>query len=808
MNRYLCIHGHFYQPPRENPWLEAVELQDSAYPYHDWNARITAECYAPNAAARILDPERKIIDIVNNYSRISFNFGPTLLSWLERQQPDTYQAILAADQSSRQLFAGHGSALAQAYNHMILPLASSRDKKTQIRWGIRDFEHRFRRQPEGLWLPETAVDLEVLEVLVDHGILFTICAPRQAARVRKINAREWQDVSNARINPRMPYLCRLPSGRSIVLFFYDGPIAQDIAFGGLLESGERFAKRLMAAFANDDSRPQLVHIATDGETYGHHQRHGDMALAYCLHLIESRHLARITVFGEYLEKHRPTHEVEIFERSSWSCIHGVERWRAACGCHTGGHPEWHQKWRAPLRGALDWLRDNLAQIYEDCLSPLVPNPWQARDAYIDLILDRTPDRAESFLARQSGRQLSAAEKTRALKLLEMQRHALLMYTSCGWFFDEVSGIENVQILQYAARAIQLAQEVGHIALEQAFLRLLEHAPSNIPELKNGASVYLRFVKPAELDLLRVAEHYALSSLFTESPETVNLYAYSAESLAYERLAIGRQKMAVGTVAIRSAITAEQEEVSFAVLHLGDHNLSGAAGSGFGEQAFSDISAALQSRFRKGEISEVIRIMNTCFNGHSFSLWHLFKDEQRDILNQLFAATHQEIELSFRQIYDHYYPLMQVVEGLGLTLPRHFAVILECIVNDGITSLLQRDGSGSAELKRLIEEATRWHLPLDRPRFSLLASNRINSSMQALAATADGAAVMEEVVQLLQTITVLDLHLDLWQAQNIYLAIGRDRLSSKSLAAAQEDEDARHWVSAFERLGEYLRVRLD
>ncbi|MCK5503636.1 MAG: glycoside hydrolase, partial [Thermodesulfovibrionia bacterium] len=353
MDKYICIHGHFYQPPRENPWLEEIEFQDGAYPYHDWNEKITAECYAPNAASRILDSEDKIVDIINIYSKISFDFGPTLLSWLERHKPDVHEAIIEADKLSMDRFSGHGSAIAHTYNHMILPLANRRDKYTQIIWGIKDFQKRFRRFPEGMWLPEAAVDKETLEVMVSLGIKFTVLSPRQAKRIRGIkDAKKWHDVSEERIDPTMAYLCVLPSGRTISLFFYDGPISQDVSFGGLLKNGESFAKRLLSAFSEQRTHPQMVHLATDGETFGHHHRYGDMALSYALHYIESNNLARITNYSEYLEKHPPTHIVEIFENSSWSCIHGVERWKDNCGCNSGMHAGWNQAWRKPLRNAM------------------------------------------------------------------------------------------------------------------------------------------------------------------------------------------------------------------------------------------------------------------------------------------------------------------------------------------------------------------------------------------------------------------------------------------------------------------------
>jgi alpha-amylase/alpha-mannosidase (GH57 family) len=442
-DRYVCIHGHFYQPPRENPWLEEIELQDSAYPYHDWNERIAAECYAPNTASRLLDGEGRITGIVNNYSKISFNFGPTLLAWMERHDPSTYIAILEADKLSRKRFSGHGSALAQAYNHIIMPLANSRDKRTQIIWGIEDFQKRFGREPEGMWLPETAVDTETLEILAEQRIKFTILAPSQARCFRKIGEnQEWQGVEGSKIDPTTSYLCRLASGRTLYLFFYDGPISQEVAFGGLLKNGEAFVQKLMGAFSEGRDQPQIVHIATDGETYGHHHRFGDMALAFCLHFIESSDLLTLTNYGEFLEKYPPIHEVQIFENSSWSCAHGVERWRNDCGCNSGMHSGWHQKWRGPLRGALDALRDQLIPAYTREASLYFKDPWQARDHYIEVILDRGEESIEAFLKKHTARELSKEEKSRVLKLLELQRHAMLMYTSCGWFFDEISGPET------------------------------------------------------------------------------------------------------------------------------------------------------------------------------------------------------------------------------------------------------------------------------------------------------------------------------------------------------------------------------
>jgi alpha-amylase/alpha-mannosidase (GH57 family) len=396
--RFICIHGHFYQPPRENPWLEAVETQDTAHPYHDWNERITAECYAPNASSRILDARDRIIKIVNNYASISFNFGPTLLSWLEQREPETYAAILDADRLSRERYGGHGSAIAQVYNHMILPLANERDKRTQVRWGIRDFERRFGRKPEGMWLPETAVDVASLEALAAEGIAFTILEPRQAKRWRHSSSKEWVDADGA-IDPTIPYRCPLPSGRSINIFFYDGPIARAVAFENLLARGENLAHRLLSAFSESRGHPQLVNIATDGETYGHHHPNGDMALAYALDYLNEHKLVRTANYGQFQAENPPVHEVEIAPKTSWSCGHNLGRWERDCGCSTGGGTGWNQQWRAPLRKALDWLRDECISIFETNAAPLLRDPWAARDAYVDVVLDRTDDNVQKFVSQ-------------------------------------------------------------------------------------------------------------------------------------------------------------------------------------------------------------------------------------------------------------------------------------------------------------------------------------------------------------------------------------------------------------------------
>ncbi len=515
MERYICIHGHFYQPPRENPWLEVIERQESAYPYHDWNERITAECYLPNAASRILDGEGNISRIVSNYTRMSFNFGPTLLAWMETSDPYTYNLIIEADRESRKRYSGHGSAIAQAYNHMIMPLANQRDRQSQVIWGIHDFERRFGRRTEGMWLPETAVDLETLDIMAEQGIRFTILAPHQAKRSRRTGSSNWEEGG---IDTTRAYLVNLPSGRSINVFFYNGPIANAVSFQDVLKDGARFAEMIANAFIVRKG-PQLAHIATDGENYGHHHRFGDMALAFAFQHIEENGSARITNYGEYLEKYPPAHEAEVVEKTSWSCSHGIDRWWSDCGDTAGAgiHQDWNQKWRTPLRNAFDRLRDSLSPKYEEKARGLLKDPWAARDGYIDVILDRTEENIGRFFSKYAARELTQEEKTTALKLLEMQRHAMLMYTSCGWYFDELSRPEPVQVMQYAGRTMQLAKELFGDGEEEGFLEIMEQAQSNIPEQGNGRTIYENMVRPAmEAREPRDKEHQKLEDLLAKT----------------------------------------------------------------------------------------------------------------------------------------------------------------------------------------------------------------------------------------------------------------------------------------------------
>ncbi|HUK13786.1 MAG TPA: DUF3536 domain-containing protein [Thermoanaerobaculaceae bacterium] len=802
MGRFVCIHGHFYQPPRENPWLETIEVQDSAEPYHDWNERVAAECYAPNAASRILDGAGTIVDIVNNYSRISFDFGPTLLAWLETARPDVYRAVLDADRASAARFGGHGSALAQAYNHVILPLANRRDKATQVRWGLRDFEHRFRRSAEGMWLPETAVDVETLEALAAEGVRFTVLAPHQARRVRAIGEKGWREVAGGSVDPTVAYRVALPSGAAIAVFFYDGPISRAVAFERLLASGEAFAGRLLAAVPDPRGRDALVHIATDGETYGHHHRFGDMALAWALHALEANPQARLTNYAGFLAGHPPRHEAEIVADSSWSCGHGVERWRSDCGCATGAHPGWRQAWRGPLRAALDWLRDALATLFEARSDGLLADPWAARDAYVDVVLDRSAESVDRFLAAHGARPLAPAEQVTALKLLEMQRHAMLMYTSCGWFFDDVSGIETVQVLQYAGRALELGQEFTGEPLEARLLALLARAPSNLAEHGAADAIFRKLVQPARAGLARIAAQEALAGSFGGGGRSP---AHRVECTEQRRLAAGRASLRLGRLAARSEITRESAEFAFAVLHIGDHNVSGGVLPFPGEEAFRAVVAEVEAAFGRGDVAAVLRVLDQRFDG-ACSLASLFPDEQRRILRTILEATLDEAAAVIRQLYDRHAPLMRYLEGIGAPLPRPFLATAEFVLNTELRRALRAPELDAGRIRALVREAEQAKVALRTASLAFRLQRTLARLGEMLLRDPDRPAALAALIEGVELARWLPFEVDLWQAQNAYFALPAEVVSRRQHEVEAGDAEAREWLVRYERLGGLLRVR--
>lgn len=689
----ICVHGHFYQPPRENPSLDVVGRQPSAAPFHDWNERILYESYRPNAFARVLNGRGEVVRIVNNYEHISFNIGPTLMSWLERHDLETYQRIVEADRLSCDRNSGHGNAIAQVYNHIILPLANPRDKVTQVRWGIADFQRRFGRDPEGMWLAETAVDNATLEVLAGEGIKFIVLAPTQAARCRQFGHDygfdEWQEVGHGDIDPSRPYRCFIPTqpnGRNYVdVFFYDGPISADMGFDDILRSSQYFADRLSQAvrvpeagksseWGDDSVEPsQIISVATDGETFGHHRKGAEKALAYALTEEFPSRGWQVTSYASYLSRCLPTWEVQLKPVTAWSCSHGVDRWQRDCGCGGGGG--WQQQWRAPLREALDWLRDRLASLYEKSAEALLNDPWEARNDYVWVVGDRSEQSLNQFFTDHQSHSLSESERTKALRLLEMQRHTLLMYTSCGWFFDEISRPEGTQILRYAARAIELAETVSGATLEAEFIGRLEQAPSNTDYFQNGAGVYLKQVLPSQASSEQVVAHYAISSLFNNYRPEQQLYCYTLNRQDYYQQPLGALTLAIGHVKVTSSMTQETTSLGFAVLHLGGWDFHCGVQAFPSHSSYSKAKAAIIAAFTSNSLAQSVLSITQYFSS-TYTLQDLFAEERQQIMQQLNQETLQRLDQLYEQIYRENYGVLMAFHRDHIAVPQALQVAAE------------------------------------------------------------------------------------------------------------------------------------
>jgi len=702
-----------------------------------------------------------------------------------------------------------------------MPLATTRDKQTEVTWGIRDFISRFNRRPEGMWLAETAVDVETLEILAEQGILFTILDPEQAKRIRSSQGTGWTDIRQGRFDIGKPYLCRLPTGRSIAIFFYDHGIASELAFGTLLSNGEGFANRMMSTFSGQSDTPRILSIATDGETYGHHHRFADMALAYALHTIESKQLAKITVFGEYLEKHPPTDEVEIHENSSWSCIHGVERWRSNCGCRTyhaclisdplacvsptSDAPTynsrmWNQKWRIPLREAMNHLNSRLSELYQKGAEDLFSDAWVARDEYIDIILDRSAESLDWFFSRNIKRDLSPDEIVKGLKLLEIQRNALLMFTSCGWFFDEISGIETVQVMMYACRAIQLAREVSGVDLEPEFIEMLKDATSNIATSGSGADIYQAFVRTAMVDISRVAFHYAITSLIEKYPEEATIYTYAIRSVMNKQGEAGILKLITGHAIFRSDLTREESTLTYAAIHIGDHNFMGGIGAYTTEDAFTAMQDDIWNAFIKSDVPGMILNLNQHFESHSYSLWDLFRDGRRKVLFSILETTLEDVESEYRQIYRRYFSLIRAMKEMNTKPPEALEFPVQYILNHDIRQSLESDEIDLMHLKISVEELVHGHYTPDSQTLSYIAGGSIAWQLQKIALDPEDIERIRSLNTVFSLIKPLRLTLDLLESQDQYFRIRLILSDQMHEEATGGDKDAKEWISEFDTLG--------
>ncbi len=817
MPRFLCIHGHFYQPPRENPWLEAVEVQDSAYPYHDWNSASRRSAMRPTPLRVSLDGDGRIERIVNNYAQISFNFGPTLLAWLEEKKPEVYQAILAADAESRERFSGHGSALAQGYNHIIFPLANRRDKQAQIRWGLADFERRFGRKAEGLWLPETAVDLETLDLLAAEGILFTVLEPHQAKRVRSKTKKkaEWQEVSGGRVDTTKPYDVVLPSGRHLAVFFYDGGVSRAVAFEGLLNSGERFAGRLMATAADDPDDDKLIHIATDGETYGHHHRYGEMGLSYALHHVEANGLATLTNYGEYLAGHPP----EMEARSSRTRP-GLRPWRRPLApglrllCRRASRLDPGLA-GAAAPGAGSGLRDELAPRFAAAAGEFFPDPWRRGTLISDVLLDRSPANVDAFLARLSGGHPPEGERrVRALRLLEMQRHAMLMYTSCGWFFDDLSGIETVQILGYAGRVVQLAGQLFESSLEEDFLSRLERAKSNMAANGTGRGLYERRVRPAMVDPARGWLRT------TPWPRSLRIFRRRRECIAYSVRRengrtfpaarsgrSGRPRLAIGKVHILSAVTGKTADLVFGVLHFGDHNLNAGVCPYETEEGYQTLLARAGTAFEHGDLADVIRQLDRYFI-------HVPLFSEVAVSRRPAPGARSDPRLHAgrggrrvpRRLRE-----ARAADALpaqpGKSLAKAFAAAAELVLSLDLKRLLEDPAADLEETASLLAQREILGVDLDTQGLSYTLAQALETLARRLEATPDTPDLLRKMASTVALARKPPFHVDLWRAQNTCYDLRQRVYPGQKEQAEAGDAAAAEWVEIFRELSGRLGVRV-
>lgn len=808
---FLTVHGHFYQPPRENPWLESIELQDSALPSHDWNERVNKECYNPNSVSKIVDSRNRILDVVNNYEYMSFNFGPTLLSWMEHFAPLTYERIIKADIESIAEHNGHGNAMAQVYNHIIMPLANENDKITQIKWGIRDFEYRFGRKPEGMWLAETAVDDDTLRLLVENGVKFTVLSPYQAEKFKEADG-EWQDVSWGNIDPARSYRYYIKSapGKFIDLFFYDGAISRSVAFDELLKDGNKFAKRLKDGVSDCRNFPQLINIATDGESYGHHTKFGDMALAYVLKIKAKDEGFTITNYAEYLDKYRSNCEVEIKQASSWSCFHGVGRWKEDCGCSTGGHPGWNQKWRKPLRNALDYLRDEMAVIFEaEGQKYFNDDVWNIRNKYIDVILDRNEMNVKKFQQENFKSDLSDDDKVKAMELLEIQRQALLMYTSCGWFFAEISGLEPVQLMKYAARAMQLSAKFTDKNLEENFLNILSEAKSNIPEHGTGKDIFERFVKPSVVTPKQIASLWALSSLYQDFEDEENVYCYTVKKHSYKKVQKGSSAFVVGHIEIQSRITLQKSNLMFALIQFSGGDFHCTIKEYSDDSEFNKIKNDLIKTFLMNPLTEIIRALDEYFGKEYFTLKDIFIEERRKILQILLKGKLEKFSQIYRDMYDEGKGSIYHLQGLGLKIPDEFKLSAGYALSHKFNDIIIHSG-GFLEDELIQQacdinfEARRIDIQLDKSQSNNLYGKKILQNINRLVYSFEPQQA-DVILELFHTVERLELHIDIAEAQNVYFAKIYHRIGDILEAGVKRN---RHFIEMLLDIGDKLNINTE
>jgi hypothetical protein len=793
VNPAFVLHGHFYQPPRENPWTEVVPREPSAVPYHDWNARITAECYRPNGWARILDEAGRIVSIVNNYEYLSFNVGPTLLSWMERHAPETYRRMIDADRAT-------GRAIAQAYGHAILPLCNDPDLRTHIRWGLADFRHRFGREPRGMWLPETAVDDRVLAALAEEGVGFTILSPPQISAVRPPHGAsgeaEWQPGDPSSLDTRRAYRWRHPEHAElgVDLVIYDGEISHDVAFGGFPSQVviDRIVQRNGDPTGSDtaDDRAQesrLVAVACDGETFGHHYPYADRGVAYALAVEARRRGVAVPRLDAWLDEHPPVWEARV-RTSSWSCVHGVGRWLENCGCHTGGEPGWDQRWRQPLRAALDVVREAASEIFERRGAAVLHDPWGARDAYVDVLLAATS--IEDFAAAHVKGGPGSDDLVEALTLLESQRHALLMYTSCGWFFNDLAGIETLQVLRYAARCLDLLSELGEATPYETFLDILGQATSNRPAEGDGRAVWARHVETARVDAGRVAAHLALSQLLSDGtdpgaepgaePAEFELGGYRVVRELGDRVDRGGVQACAGRVTLIHQRTRRSSTWAYGAVHLGGLEVFGAVRPGREEAGVDQaaIDEIIGSTRRGDRVTTLLRLVVDRFGPREFDLASALPGSGEELLSATARRVADRFIAAYDQLRVDHHAMLAALAVAGTTLPPELRGPVELALARRLETELERaagatDPAAYRAVRAVVREAREEGVQIRSRR----AAGALERALVAAVATAvEGAgepvdAAVDAAVGMVRLARELDMPVDLGIAQErVYEAI--------------------------------------
>ncbi len=746
----FVVHGHFYQPPRENPWTGILDREPSAAPHHDWNERVFLECYRSNAYARILDERGRVLRIVNNYEHMSFNFGPTILSWMEAHHPITYGRILHADAVSRER-RGFGNALAQAYNHTILPLDHPRDARTQVRWGLIDFKKRFGRKADGMWLPETAASDDVLAILAEEGVGFTILSPYQAARTRELGSTQWSRVP-PRSNRPYRWLHHDGSGRFVDIFFFDAGKAKEVAFERALSTSQRFMDMLAAGTSD------VAAIATDGETYGHHFIYGDRTLAHAFEREGPHRGVEFTNYAVVRSESIPTHEVELVEGgSAWSCAHGVGRWSRDCGCSSGGGPGQHQRWRAPLRAALAWLRDQTHEVYEEEASALLADPWDARDAYAE-VMHEGPATFEKWSRRFSRKNLSNDDLIRTRTLLEMERQSLLMFTSCAWFHHDVSGIETAQVLKYASRCMDFMEELGRPPVESSFLEALQDAESYIPDEGTGSDVYRRAVSRARVTPKRAVAHIGIESLLEEPANGGRIGGHSFELARFERGQSGPFTLSCGWVKLISESTSRPYQLAFAALHLGGIDFYGTVTDRIGKEAFPELSRNLLDALDESSLPSIVRRMHEIFGPEEFQLTDLLPEGAESLANKVFESLVSRFSEAYANLYRDHGRTLDMLHGAGFKLPAELRAAAEFTLKQRFQEEIARQGQSQDpgaywHAIEIAQQVTASGYKIDRTEATRVFEHLVNRAVQQAVRTGDEVDAVRGLVDLIRKLAL-------------------------------------------------------